>query len=77
MPPTISSSVVPFSSCLQSFPASESFPMGTKSRSQFFFLKGKEAQCSGRKNDECPLSHANSMLSSRSKHGESDGVIRT
>ena len=25
--PTISSSVVPFSSCLQSFPASESFPM--------------------------------------------------
>ena len=29
--PTVSSSVVPFSSCLQSFPASESFPM-----SQFF-----------------------------------------
>ena len=29
--PTTSSSVVPFSSCLQSFPASESFPM-----SQFF-----------------------------------------
>ena len=29
--PTIPSSVVPFSSCLQSFPASESFPM-----SQFF-----------------------------------------
>ena len=29
--PTISSSVIPFSSCLQSFPASESFPM-----SQFF-----------------------------------------
>ena len=29
--PTISSSVVPFSSCLQSFPASESFPV-----SQFF-----------------------------------------
>ena len=29
--PTISSSVVPFSSCLQSFPASDSFPM-----SQFF-----------------------------------------
>ena len=26
MPPTISSSVVPFSSCLQSFPASGSFP---------------------------------------------------
>ena len=31
MPSTISSSVVPFSSCLQSFPASGSFPM-----SQFF-----------------------------------------
>ena len=29
--PTISSSVIPFSSCFQSFPASESFPM-----SQFF-----------------------------------------
>ena len=31
--PTISSSVIPFSSCLQSFPASVSFPM-----SQFFAL---------------------------------------
>ena len=34
--PTISSSVIPFSSCLQSFPASESFPM-----SQFFALGGQ------------------------------------
>ena len=34
--PTISSSVVPFSSHLQSFPASESFP-----RSQFFTLDGQ------------------------------------
>ena len=34
--PTISSSVVPFSSCLQSFPASESFP-----RSQFFTSGGQ------------------------------------
>ena len=33
--PTISSSVIPFSSCLQSFPASGSFPM-----SQFFALGG-------------------------------------
>ena len=33
---TISSSVVPFSSCLQSFPASESFPM-----SQFFASSGE------------------------------------
>ena len=35
--PTISSSVVPFSSCLQSFPASESFPMGQ------FFLSGGQS----------------------------------
>ena len=34
--PTISSSVIPFSSCLQSFPASESFPM-----SQFFASCGQ------------------------------------
>ena len=34
--PTISSSVVPFSSCLQSFPASGSFPM-----SQFFAWGGQ------------------------------------
>ena len=34
--PTISSSVVPFSSCLQSFPASGSFP-----RSQFFTSGGQ------------------------------------
>ena len=34
--PTISSSVVPFSSCLQSFTASESFPM-----SQFFASGGQ------------------------------------
>ena len=34
--PTVSSSVVPFSSCLQSFPASGSFPM-----SQFFASGGQ------------------------------------
>ena len=34
--PTISSAVVPFSSCLQSFPASESFPV-----SQFFISGGQ------------------------------------
>ena len=34
--PTISSSVIPFSSCLQSFPASGSFP-----RSQFFVSGGQ------------------------------------
>ena len=34
--PTISPSVVPYSSCLQSFPASGSFPM-----SQFFILGGQ------------------------------------
>ena len=35
-PPTILSSVIPFSSCLQSFPASGSFP-----RSQFFTSSGQ------------------------------------
>ena len=37
--PTISSSVVPFSSCLQSFPALGSFPM-----SQFFTLGGQSSR---------------------------------
>ena len=36
MPSTTSSSIVPFSSCLQSFPASGSFPI-----SQFFVLGGQ------------------------------------
>ena len=40
--PTISSSVIPFSSCLQSFPASGSFPM-----SQFFASGGQSIGASG------------------------------
>ena len=39
--PTISSSVAPFSTCLQSFPASGSFPM-----SQFFTLNGQSISIS-------------------------------
>ena len=39
--PTISSSVLPFSSCLQSFPASRSFPM-----SQFFPSGGQNIETS-------------------------------
>ena len=39
--PTISSSVIPFSSCLQSFPASESFPV-----SQFFASGGQSIRSS-------------------------------
>ena len=39
--PTISSSVIPFSSCLQSFPASGSFPV-----SQFFALGGQSIRIS-------------------------------
>ena len=39
--PTISSSVIPFSSCLQSFPASGSFP-----RSQFFASGGQSIRVS-------------------------------
>ena len=40
--PTISSSVIPFSSCLQSFPASGSFPM-----SQFYASGGQIIGASG------------------------------
>ena len=39
--PAISSSVVPFTSCLQSFPASRSFPMG-----QFFASGGQSIRAS-------------------------------
>ena len=41
MPPTISSSVAPFSFCLQSFPASRSFPM-----SQLFISVGQSMRTS-------------------------------
>ena len=44
--PTISSSVVPFSSCLQSFPASGSFPMR-----QFFAWAGQSIGASGSASD--------------------------
>ena len=44
--PTISSSVVPFSSCLQTFPASGSFPM-----SQFFASGGQSIGVSGSESD--------------------------
>ena len=40
--PTISSSIIPFSSCLQSFPASGSFPV-----SQFFTSDGQSIGVSG------------------------------
>ena len=55
--PTISSSVVPFSSCLQSFPASGSFPV-----SQFFASDGQSIGASASASvlpmniqDWCPL----------------------
>ena len=44
--PTISSSIVPFSSCLQSFPASGSFP-----RSQFFTPGGQSIGVSASTSD--------------------------
>ena len=47
--PTISSSIVPFSSCLQSFPASESFPM-----SQFFASGGQSIGVSASAKPEEP-----------------------
>ena len=48
--PTISSSVTPFSSCLQSFPASGSFPM-----SQFFAL-GSQSICASASTSVLPVS---------------------
>ena len=42
--PTISSSVIPFSSCLQSFPVSESFPVN-----QFFASDGQSTRVSASK----------------------------
>ena len=55
--PTISSSVIPFSSCLQSLPVSGSFPM-----SQFFASGGQSIEVSARASvlpmhiqDWCPL----------------------
>ena len=44
--PTLLSSVIPFSSCLQSFPASGSFPM-----SQFFASGGHSIRVSGPSNE--------------------------
>ena len=46
--PTVSSTVVPFSSCLQSFPKSESFLM-----SQFFTSCGQSIEASGFSNSLC------------------------
>ena len=46
--PTVSSCVVPFSSCLQSFPKSESFLM-----SQFFTSCGQSIEASGFSNSLC------------------------
>ena len=62
--PTISSSVVPFSSCLQSFPASGSFPM-----SQFFTSGGQTIGVSTSASvlpmniqDWCPLGWTGDLL---------------
>ena len=52
--PTISSSVVPFSSCLQSFPASRSFPM-----SQLFESGG---QSTGVSASACPSSESSGLI---------------
>ena len=55
--PTISSSVVPFSSCLQSFPASGSFPL-----SQFFASGGPSIGVSA---SACPSSEYSGLISFR------------
>ena len=74
---TISSSVVPFSSCLQSFPASGSFPM-----SQFFTLGGQSIGASATASvlpiniqDWCPLGWTG-LISLQSK-GLSRGFSNT
>ena len=51
--PTISSSVIPFSSCLQSFPASGSFPV-----SQFFISGGQRIEVSASAS-VCPMNIQN------------------
>ena len=55
--PTISSSVVPFSSCLQSFPASGSFPMSP------FFTSG--SQSIGASASACPSNEYSGLISFR------------
>ena len=57
MPSNISSSVVPFSSCLQSFPASGSFPL-----SQFFASGGPSIGVSA---SACPSSEYSGLISFR------------
>ena len=52
--PTISTSVIPFSSCLQSFPAPGSFPM-----SQFFTSGGQNIRTSGGQNISFAISPSN------------------
>ena len=52
--PTISSSVVPFSSCLQSFPASGSFPMSP------FFTSG--SQSIGASASACPSNEYSGLI---------------
>ena len=56
--PNISSSVVPFSSCLQSFPASGSFPM-----SQFFSSGGQSIGVSA--SASCPSDKYSGLISFR------------
>ena len=58
--PTISSSVIPFSSCLQSFPASGSFQM-----SQFFTSGGQSIRVSASTSFQCPSNEYSGLISFR------------
>ena len=69
MHPTISSSVIPFSSCLQSFPASGSFPI-----SQFFASGGHSIGVSA-SSSVLPMHTQDSTLKSLLQHHSSKALI--
>ena len=79
--PTISSSVVPFSSCPQSFPASGSFPMShffTSGGQSFSFSISPSSEYSGLisfKSDWLDLLAVQGTLKSLLQHHSSEGSI--
>ena len=62
--PTISSSVIPFSSCLQSFPASGSFPM-----SQLFVSGGQSLSLLQHHNSKASSLWCSDFFNNKPRHG--------